>query len=77
MTPPDTNLKKERRRHRPVLWGIAAAVLIAVLGWIAYSTYVPTAEQVGGPVMRSEQEEDGATTDDTTDGAATEGATTE
>ena len=37
MTPPDTNLKKQRRRHWPVIWGIVGAFVLAFLGWIALS----------------------------------------
>lgn len=31
MTPPDTNLKTQRRRHRPALYGIAFAVIFGLL----------------------------------------------
>jgi hypothetical protein len=31
MTPPDTNLKKQRRRHRPALYAIAFAVFFGIL----------------------------------------------
>lgn len=31
MTPPDTNLKTQRRRHRPALYGIAFAVIFGIL----------------------------------------------
>jgi hypothetical protein len=31
MTPPDTNLRTERRRHRPALYAIAFAVFFALL----------------------------------------------
>lgn len=31
MTPPDTNLKTQRRRHRPALYAIAFAVLFGML----------------------------------------------
>lgn len=31
MSPPDTNLEKQERRHRPALWGIAIAVVIALV----------------------------------------------
>ena len=34
MTPPDTNIKKQRRRHWPVIWGIFLAVVLAFLGWV-------------------------------------------
>ena len=34
MTPPDTNLKKQRRRHWPVYWGFVGAFALAVLAWI-------------------------------------------
>ncbi|RFP86840.1 hypothetical protein DZK27_13455 [Rhodobacteraceae bacterium 63075] len=31
MSPPDTNIEKQERRHRPALWGIAIAVVIALV----------------------------------------------
>ncbi len=31
MTPPDANLEKQKRRHRPALIAIAAVVIFAVL----------------------------------------------
>lgn len=31
MTPPDTNLEKQRRRHRPALYAIAFAVFFGIL----------------------------------------------
>lgn len=34
MTPPDTNLKKQRRRHWPVYWGFVGAFALAVLAWV-------------------------------------------
>jgi hypothetical protein len=34
MTPPDTNLRTERRRHRPALYGIAFVVIFAFLALI-------------------------------------------
>jgi hypothetical protein len=37
MTPPDANIDKQRRRHRPVIWGIAAVALLAIVVWIALS----------------------------------------
>jgi hypothetical protein len=36
MTPPDTDLKKQKRRHWPVFWGIVAAAALAVLAWFAF-----------------------------------------
>lgn len=40
MAPPDTNLEKQKRRHGPVLWGIVAAAALAVIGWVAYNSYI-------------------------------------
>jgi len=31
MTPPDTNLEKQRRRHRPALYGMAFVAIFAIL----------------------------------------------
>lgn len=44
MTPPDANLDRQKRRHWPVLIGIAGAVLLAVLGWFAYGGLVGAPE---------------------------------
>jgi hypothetical protein len=43
MTPPDTNLRTERRRHRPALYAIAFVVIFAFLtlilrGFVATET---------------------------------------
>jgi hypothetical protein len=42
MTPPDVNLRKQKQRHWPVIWGILAAVAIAVLGWVAVVGFADT-----------------------------------
>jgi hypothetical protein len=31
MSAPDTNLDKQARRHRPAIWGISIALVIAVI----------------------------------------------
>ena len=31
MSPPDTNLSKQKRRHRPALWGMGLAILFVAL----------------------------------------------
>ena len=42
MSAPDTNLEKQRRRHRPALWGMwaglvfASVLLLAFLLWVAF-----------------------------------------
>ena len=35
MTPPDANIRKQKRRHWPVIWGIVGAAALAVIGWLA------------------------------------------
>jgi len=34
MSPPDTNLEKQERRHSPALWGIAIAVILGILFFV-------------------------------------------
>lgn len=47
MSAPDTNLKKQTRRHRGPLIGMALAVILAVafLGWLLVRTLVVEPEQ--------------------------------
>lgn len=45
MTAPDTNIAKQKRRHWPVLAGIAAAVLLVVAALAALSPVEQTAEE--------------------------------
>ena len=54
MTPPDTKLEKQKRRHRGPLWGMAAVVVLVALMFVGYLTYLvdtdapehpPTAEE--------------------------------
>ena len=37
MSPPDTNLKKQERRHRPVFYLVALAIVMFVIGGLIYS----------------------------------------
>ena len=39
MSPPDTNLKKEERRHKPALLGIGVAVVAVVVFVIAIDLF--------------------------------------
>lgn len=39
MTPPDTNLNKQRRRHWPVIWGITVAFVLAIVAWVVLSGF--------------------------------------
>ena len=47
MSPPDTNIRKQTRRHKPALWGIfgalifAAALFLGLLTWLAYNGQEP------------------------------------
>jgi hypothetical protein len=38
MSAPDTNVEKQARRHKPALYGIALAVLVAVVAIIVFAT---------------------------------------
>ena len=58
MSPPDTNLEKQKRRHWGPLWGIGLAVLFAVGLFLWWITYV--VEQ-GGPPQGAETRINGAT----------------
>ena len=40
MTPPDSNLDKQKKRHRGPLWGIAAVLVLVALLFLGYLTYV-------------------------------------
>ena len=33
MSPPDTNIRKQKRRHWPVFWGIVGAIALAIAAW--------------------------------------------
>ncbi len=35
MSPPDTDIEKQERRHRPALWGIAIAI---ILGFVFFAS---------------------------------------
>lgn len=52
MTPPDINLKKQRRRHWPVIWGIAGTLVLAILAWVVLSGL--TEEDVNEPTPVSD-----------------------
>lgn len=47
MTPPDANVKKQTRRHWPVFWGIAGAILLAVLGWFLFAVFIGNPDEPG------------------------------
>lgn len=36
MSAPDTDISKQSRRHRPALWGMAAAVCFAAIAFVVY-----------------------------------------
>jgi hypothetical protein len=51
MSPPDTNLKKQKRRHRGPLIGMALAVVFGVgiiLYWIAEEAVMAPGPEAGG-----------------------------
>lgn len=50
MSAPDTNLDKQVRRHRPAIYGISAALLIAgVVAFFALTQDEPLVEQQAAP----------------------------
>jgi hypothetical protein len=55
MTPPDTNLRTERRRHRPALYAIAFAVLFALLTLILRGLFAtdPETTPLADPGIRT------------------------
>ena len=55
MTPPDTNLRTERRRHRPALYAIAFAVFFAFLTLIlrGFVATDPDATPLADPTVRT------------------------
>lgn len=59
MAAPDTNVERQARRHRPALWGISAAlVLAAIFAVVALvSDGVPADEQAAGVPSEAAQSE--------------------
>jgi hypothetical protein len=56
MTPPDTNLTKQTRRHRPALYGIAFVVifgLLTILVRVFVATDPETAPADADPTLRA------------------------
>ncbi len=50
MTPPDSNLDKQKKRHRGPLWGIAAVLILVALLFFGYLTYITGADPEEPPV---------------------------
>ncbi|SDD46067.1 hypothetical protein [Ruegeria marina] len=57
MTPPDANLKKQERRHRPVFYLIALAIVVFVIGGLALlqTPVVPEPDADAAPVVEDGQ----------------------
>lgn len=58
MSAPDTNLERQKKRHRAPLVGIwASLALVAVLfiGWLLFYAVSPDSEETGGPLMQGGQ----------------------
>jgi hypothetical protein len=55
MTPPDTNLRTQRRRHRPALYAIAFVVFFAFLTLIlrGFVATDPDATPLADPTLRT------------------------
>lgn len=45
MSPPDTNIEKQERRHRPALLGIAISLAFVVILVFIFLTYVTNPDQ--------------------------------
>jgi hypothetical protein len=45
MSPPNTNIEKEKRRHRPALLGIAISLMFAAILAFIFLTYVTDPDQ--------------------------------
>ena len=59
MTPPDTDLKTQRRRHGPAIWGMVAAVALALVLWIASTRPAEDPDQPTLAAPPAETEESG------------------
>ena len=55
MSPPDTNLERQKRRHRPVLIGIGAVLLFALIVMIALAFNVTDGERPETPQAAPDQ----------------------
>lgn len=55
MSPPDTNLERQKRRHRPVLIGIGAVLLFALIMMIALAFNVTNGELSETPEAAPDQ----------------------
>ena len=61
MTPPDTDIRKQTRRHRPALYAIAFAVVFGLLTLLirAFVATDPDSTPVEDPTMRAPLVEEG------------------
>lgn len=55
MSPPDTNVERQKRRHRPVLIGIGAVVLFALIVMLAMVFNVTDGERPQTPQAAPDQ----------------------
>jgi hypothetical protein len=55
MSPPDTNVEKQKRRHRPALIGIGAVLLFALIVMIALVFNVTDGERPETPQAAPDQ----------------------
>lgn len=51
MSPPDTNLETQKRRHWPVFVGVAAAIAVAIVTWLALEGRLDEAEEDTSPTV--------------------------
>ena len=54
MTPPDTKLDKQKKRHRVPLWGMAVLVVLVALMFFGYLTYLADTDEPEDPPTAEE-----------------------
>ncbi len=55
MTPPDANIEKQKRRHWFVLWGMAGAIVLALLAWLVLEVVLDEAEGDTTPTVMEDE----------------------
>lgn len=58
MSAPDTDLERQKQRHRGPLMGMwiaLAVVAVLFVGWVMFYAVSPEPDAVGGPVTKQEQ----------------------
>lgn len=57
MSAPNTNIDRQERRHRPAIWGITIALLIALVAMIGFGAWngLPAEERAAPATVDAEQ----------------------